>query len=669
MSEPPFVGREREQAELRRRLVPGALVTLTGPAGVGKSRLARRVGGISVGLREARDVGGLWDALAMAAGVAASADVRAEVASTLGPECVLLDDADEVPAEAIDELAHTIDAPILVTSRRRLGLGAEVLVELAPLDESDGVALVGAWLDRLRGRGPSDAEEPWVRELVQLVDGLPLAIELAVARCRVLGPAAIVRRLRESPTLVAGGLDVAFAWSWDSLEPVAREALAQLTVFVGGFDVDAAEAIVVLEGGVTPERRDVLDVLALLRDRSLVRAIDDVPRLDLLSTFARFVRARSDAHTIRDAEARHAAYFAARLANEWSTAEELERRLAERGNVLALVDRLRARTVPSADEANVALQALLAIAPTLLVCGPLLALVERLDPALEASTRSGADLALLTRASAMRARARARTGDLERAASDLSRARLLAAKAGDPGGEVARAGVEVALARGEDASAWLAALGDDPESALLDARDALRRGDVARARARCAVAERGDRFTALGAQVLRAQLGDPQPLGALLDEAEALGDVASCARLRSLRDETATARRLAERLGDAALIAELAALHTRTEPPVLRVAADGSAFELPERRVDLSSRKTLRTLLARLVVGHAAGEPPLPWDTLLSAGWPGERVSAEAGIQRVRVAVSTLRKLGLGELVQTIEGGYRLDPRARVETF
>jgi hypothetical protein len=63
----------------------------------------------------------------------------------------------------------------------------------------------------------------------------------------------------------------------------------------------------------------------------------------------------------------------------------------------------------------------------------------------------------------------------------------------------------------------------------------------------------------------------------------------------------------------------------------------------------------------------AHGSTALPWDALLAAGWPGERVSAEAGMQRVRVAVSTLRKLGLAAVIETVEGGYRLDPRATVE--
>jgi hypothetical protein len=124
----------------------------------------------------------------------------------------------------------------------------------------------------------------------------------------------------------------------------------------------------------------------------------------------------------------------------------------------------------------------------------------------------------------------------------------------------------------------------------------------------------------------------------------------------------ARARRLAERLGDVRLWAELAPSDARVR---LRVASDASVVEVDGEPVALGTRKSLRGVVRALVDAH--GGAALPWDALLAAGWPGERVSGEAGMQRVRVAVSTLRKLGLAAAIETVEGGYRLDPRATVE--
>ncbi|MCU0671396.1 MAG: hypothetical protein MUE69_01255 [Myxococcota bacterium] len=680
MAEAPFVGRARERVELRQRWVPGALITLLGPAGVGKSRLAARLDEpcTTVPLRGIDDADRAWDVLAIALGVAASAEVRGAVASTLvrSPRGLVLDDADDVPPSFVAELAQLVDAPLLVTSRRRLGLVEEVLVELGPLSDDEAAELLDAWLVRVRGRGANDAERPWLHTIAKQLDGLPLAIELAAARTRVLGLAALSRRLDETPSALAvrgeraRGLDAAFEASWASLDLPEREALAQLTVFAGGFDVDTAEAVVRLD----PPAPPLLDVLQELRDRSLLQA--DGSRLDLLRTFAVFVRARGDEALVRAAETRHAEHFARLFETAWDGAAMLDARLAERENLLAALDRLRARHAPGSHEAETALRGLIGLAPLLLVRGPLHALASRLEPTLDRSARSGADLGLLAEASAIAARVQLRLGDLPRAERELARARLLIAKLaaphareleGDPRGSVARAGVELAVARGEDPSEWLDALPDDASGALVRA-EALRARDAEAARVAARRALSGDRLVRLGARVVLAQLGDDASLraaGELVGEAEALGDLASLARLHVVRDGAAgtnRARRLAERLGDARLLAELT---PRDERMSLRVAIDTSVIELDGERVELGTRKSLRGVMRALVDAH--GSTALPWDALLAAGWPGERVSAEAGMQRVRVAVSTLRKLGLAAVLETVEGGYRLDPRATVE--
>jgi len=683
VAEAPFVGRARERVELSQRWMPGALITLLGPAGVGKSRLATRLDepSTTVPLRAIDDADRAWDALAIALGVSASAEVRSAVASTLvrSPRGLVLDDADDVPPSFVAELAQLVDVPLLVTSRRRLGLVEELLVELDPLSDDEAAELLDAWLVRVRGRGANDAERPWLHTIAKQLDGLPLAIELAAARTRVLGLAALSRRLDETPSALAvrergertRGLDAAFEASWASLDLFEREALAQLTVFAGGFDVDTAEAVVRLP----PQAPPLLDVLQELRDRSLLQAADS--RLDLLRTFAAFVRARSDEARLRAAETRHAEHFARLFETGWDDTTTLEGRLAERENLLVALDRLRARHAPGSHEAETALRGLIGLAPLLLVRGPLHALAARLEPTLDRSARSGADLALLADASAIAARVHLRLGDLPRAERALARARLLLAKRaphareskGDPRGSVARAGVELAVARGEDPSEWLDALPDDPSGALVRA-EALRTRDAEGAREAARRALSGDRLVRLAARVVLAQLGEDATLrvvGELVEEAEALGDLASLARLHVVRDGatgTMRARRLAERIGDARLLAELT---PRDERVSLRVANDASVIEVDGERLDLGTRKSLRGVMRALVDAH--GSATLPWDALLAAGWPGERVSAEAGMQRVRVAVSTLRKLGLGAVIETVEGGYRLDPRAAVEAF
>lgn len=673
MAEAPFVGRTRERVELARRWVPGALVTLLGPAGVGKSRLATRLpesdASLRVPLRSVRDQAGAWDALAVTVGIATSAEVRSEVASVLvrTSRGLVLDDADEVPPRFFAELVELVDAPLLVTSRRRLGLPEETLFELSPLPEDEAAELLDAWLVRVRGRGANDAERPWLHTIAHQLDRLPLAIELAASRSRVLGLAALSRRLDESlvslaaPRDRARGLDAAFEASWSTLEPWERAALMQLTVFVGGFDADSAEVVVQLEKGAPPW----LDVLQELRDRSLLQAGDGA-RLELLRTFATFVRAQSDETIVRAAEARHAEHFARFFARTWDAPGELELRLVERENLLATLDRLRARHAPRSQEAETALRGLLGLAPLLLVRGPLHALATRLEPTLDCSARSGADVALLAEASAMAARVHARLGDLSRADRALARARLFAAKVGDARGEVARAGVELALALGEDPNAWLDVLPDDPASALLRAEALIARDPIGAKTAAHRACD-GDRLVRLAARVVLAKLGEDEPLNELVAEAEALGDLVSLARLHVLRDGAegmTRARRLAERLGDARLSRELT---PKDETVRVRVAADASVVEVDGERVELGTRKALRGVLRALVEAH--GGDPLPWDALLAAGWSDERVGAEAGMQRVRVAVSTLRKLGLALVIETVEGGYRLRPDVRVEEF
>ncbi|MCB9601651.1 MAG: hypothetical protein H6720_15110 [Sandaracinus sp.] len=658
----PFVGRTSERAELARRLEPGALITVLGPPGVGKSRLVEQ--GLRVALRGVNDDVGFWDALARAVDVAPCTDSMAAVVATLATlddEALILDDADEVPPDAIASLGTLVEIPRVVTSRRRLGLSDEQVIELAPLDEAEGVALLDAWLANLRGRPANEAERPWLASIVRRLDGLPLAIELAAARARVMSVAALARRLDEgldalsAPRDRSRGLDAALQTTWQSLGDAERSVLAQLTAFAGSFDIDAAEAVVRVDA------TTVLDALQELRDRSLLVQGED-GRLRVLHVLRRFARERSDDTVLREAERRHGEHFARRLERRHD-----DERLAELDDLLLAIDRLRTRHAPRSDEAEAALRGLLALCPLLLVRGPLGALAGRLEPVLTTSARSGADLGLLARAGAMAARVHARVGDLASATKALAHARLVAAKAATDtqvGHEVAIAGVEVALATGDDPSPWVGSLADEGEGAWAAARafDAMGAHDQALDAARRA--RSGDRVIALAAGVWLAGRGEPIPIAPLRDEAKALDDRASWARLLALDlAGLAEAKAIAERLGDVVLVRELAQRARPVSRRLLRVATDGSSFTLDGLHVDLRTRRALRLLLVAL----AKADGPLAWDALLAAGWPGERVSAEAAMQRVRVAISTLRKLGLADALETVEGGYRISGEVVVE--
>ena len=135
------------------------------------------------------------------------------------------------------------------------------------------------------GFGIAEGNRAGVAEVVRLLDGLPRAIDLAAARSRVLSPQQIVARLRDRFTLLAGArgtaarqatLRAAIAWSWTLLSSFEQSALAQCSVFEGGFTMAAAESV--LDLGAWPDAPPVLDVVQSLLDKSLLRARGDPGR-------------------------------------------------------------------------------------------------------------------------------------------------------------------------------------------------------------------------------------------------------------------------------------------------------------------------------------------------------------------------------------------------------
>ncbi len=280
-----FVGREREVAEIERSLRDERLVTLTGLGGIGKTRLASHVAASAA----PSFPGGVW--LVELAGVADPALVGRATVAALGiperrglepaaaiagalaePALVVLDNCEHLveaaAAFASALLSATERITILATSREPLGVEGELVWRVTPLELPPPEAAPSAatldefeatrlYLDRARLRSPGFAPSPEtsaaVVELCRRLDGVPLAIELAAASAGTLAAASVVARLDDRLRFTASGersadprhrtLGAVMDWSYDLLSEPERRLLERLSVFAGGFTLDAAEAI------------------------------------------------------------------------------------------------------------------------------------------------------------------------------------------------------------------------------------------------------------------------------------------------------------------------------------------------------------------------------------------------------------------------------------------
>ena len=296
----PLVGRERELTEAAGLLDRDdvRVLTLTGPGGIGKTRLAlelaRRVaeegtrGAVFVALANVSDPRLVAPSIAQALGVG-----EEELEEALGsqPPLLLLDNLEQL-LEAAPLLAQLLAAApeleLLVTSRAALRISAEHEFPVLPLETDEAVTLFVQRAQAVqREFEPAEADRAQIAELCAGLDGIPLAIELAAARAKVLTPAEMLARLGERLELLAAGprdlparqqtLRAAIGWSYDLLGDRERRMFAQLGVFVGGCTLEAAEAVC---GG------NVLEDIASLVDKSLVRLrhVDGGSRFWLLRT-------------------------------------------------------------------------------------------------------------------------------------------------------------------------------------------------------------------------------------------------------------------------------------------------------------------------------------------------------------------------------------------------
>jgi predicted ATPase/class 3 adenylate cyclase len=357
----PVIGRAKEIGEARDLLKREdvRLVTFTGAGGTGKTTLALAVG------RDLADSfpDGVW--LVSLAAISDPTLIPSAITSSLGlrdegsrtPMQTLLDfltrkrlllilDNFEQVVGAAPLVAELLQAAwgltILATSRIALRVRAEREFPIAPLsvpdregitdlDQLTHYAAIQLFLERAQDVKPSftltDENARAVAEICARLDGLPLAIELAAARIRVLTPQALLRRLEKRLPLLTGGaydlpvrqqtMEAAIAWSYDLLGEEEQRLYRDLSVFVGGFSLEGAEAVC---AGDNPQV-DVLDGITSLVDKSLVRQeeISGEPRFSMLQTIREYGLERLDECAgAEDLRRRHASYFV-------GLAESLER--------------------------------------------------------------------------------------------------------------------------------------------------------------------------------------------------------------------------------------------------------------------------------------------------------------------------------------------------------
>ena len=363
-----LVGREIDLARIGEAICTARLVTLSGPGGVGKTRLARRIAATISGFDDGVafvELAAMSDADSLPNAVATALDVQPRQNLTM-QETLIAALAEQRLLVVFDNCEHLLDTlvpfvdrvrlrcpqvHVLTTSREALGLPGELVLAVDPLavgsvdaDSADASTVAASpavelLLDRITAAVPgfaiTAANVDVLGEICRRLDGLPLALELVAPRFRSLPPETILQRLM-LPAVVLGAsmrsanprhrtLRDTIAWSFEQLSPDEQMVYTRLSGFAGSFDLEAVQSVCagvgqqdaddtagpIDPGPIDPGPIDVVETLAMLVDKSMVQTITDQgPRYRLLETLREYGHERlAEAGSVEEVEARHLRWF------------------------------------------------------------------------------------------------------------------------------------------------------------------------------------------------------------------------------------------------------------------------------------------------------------------------------------------------------------------------
>ncbi|MEL6343964.1 MAG: tetratricopeptide repeat protein [Myxococcota bacterium] len=341
-----FIGRDVELAQLAEAVEDSRLVTVLGTGGMGKTALILHFahqhlmaypGGVFFcDLSEAHTIEGIVFVVSQALGASLGKgdplQQLDQAVASRGRCLIILDNFEQLVAyagETVERwLKRASDARFVVTSRALLEVEGELVYRLLPLALDAAIAL---FEDRARRKKRSfavtDANREAVTQLVQQLDGLPLAIELACARIGMMKPSMMLKRMRNRFKLLATGkrntahrqatLRATIDWSWALLADWEKAAFAQSSVFEGGFTLEAAEVVIDLEffeGGRLSDAPWPMDAVQSLVDKSLLRPLGEnrvgEMRFGMLMSLQEYAREQLRPDDAKAARARHLAFYA-----------------------------------------------------------------------------------------------------------------------------------------------------------------------------------------------------------------------------------------------------------------------------------------------------------------------------------------------------------------------